>query len=589
MHPFLPQQKLFKAYDIRGDVRYFTDDFVLSLGLSFANLFTSVFKLVKENACVVVGYDVRIHSEFIAKLLAYQLSQSGIQVIWLGQVTTPMMAFMANTDIACGQGNGLIVTASHSERHINGIKWLVNHESPSSQDIADLFESLANTPAALPSQDLSTTIANYPFEITPSLGSYQQGITSALSQICQQYLSNFSPSFFKKSKIVIDCLNGATSRFAEAIFAGLGYDCILLNDTPDGTFPKGNPDPTEAGRLAELCDTVLEHHADIGLAFDGDGDRLMVVDSTGTVVAPDHLLYLLAKLAIVEKPTYPATLSPFLPAVIFDVKCSHHLPNLIAQDGGLPLMEKTGSSLMRKSLQNKSQNAIFAGELSGHFLFNDGYFVLHDDAMYAAIRLLNWLQRQPDSLAAIVAQLPVSVSTADMYLPIDTAETGQNFVQALIVKAKTSFALFQNHVIEIDENQNPILAQTNYQTTLTEFLPKPTVKKPRIFIKSKKLPFFGKPARPTYTDKATKNALATADFSHALTPKQITTIDGLRVDFEQGFGILRKSNTGNFLTVRFAGDTLCDLRNIQQVFVELCQSLDNTLAVQVAQIQPQHF
>lgn len=556
MHPFLPQQKLFKAYDIRGDVRYFTDDFLWSLGQSFAELFT-------PNSQVVIGYDVRTHSEAIAKILAYQLIQHNIDVIWLGQVTTPMMAFMANEK----QGNGLIVTASHSERHINGIKWLVNHESPSSQDIADLFDSLADVSVQLPSQNLLATINNYPFKITESLKSYQNGIIFALSQINSIQNNNFKTGRMQyapakaKFKLLIDCLNGATSRFAHSIFTKLGYDCIVLNDTPDGTFPKGNPDPTEAGRLAELCQSVIDNQADIGLAFDGDGDRLMVVDSEGKVVAPDHLLYLLANLAIEEKSDNQSDVS-----VIFDVKCSHHLPILIEQQGAIPLMEKTGSSLMRKSLQTKSQNAIFAGELSGHFLFNDGYFVLHDDAMYAGIRLLNWLQHQDKTLTQIVADLPTSVSTADMYLPIETAEIGQNFISEIVVKAKNTLAVLKIPTKKVDENLNPILAQADYQTPLTEFLPKQKVKKKKAK-KSKKLPFFNKP----------------------LQPQQITTIDGLRMDFPQGFGILRKSNTGNFLTVRFAGNTLADLRKIQQIFVELCQSIDEKMAKQVAMIEPQHF
>lgn len=550
MHPFLPQQKLFKAYDIRGDVRYFTDDFVMSLGHSFARVFPT-------NSTVVIGYDVRLHSQSIARILAYQLTQQNIKVIWLGQVTTPMMAFMANE----AMGNGLMVTASHSERHINGIKWLVNHESPSSQDIADLFTSLADTKVHLPSPALLYTIDHFPFEITPSLDIYQQGIMSAVANI-NQSVGVDAPQ--TKLKLVIDCLNGATSLFAKSVFDGLGYSCIVLNDIPDGSFPKGNPDPTEAGRLTELCQSVIEHQADIGLAFDGDGDRLMVVDSKGNIVAPDDLLYLLANLAITQRSLETVAATPAV--VIFDVKCSHHLPTLIKQQNAIPLMEKTGSSLMRKSLQNKSKNAIFAGELSGHFIFSDGYFILHDDAMYAGIRLLNWLQYQSKSLAEIIAELPSSVSTADMYLPIDTAEFGQTVISQVVAKAKNTLAILKTPMIPIDEYQNPILAHASYQTPLTEFLAKQKEKKKKIKF-SNALPFFSRPFQP----------------------KHITTIDGLRVDFAQGFGILRKSNTGNFLTVRFAGNTLADLKKIQQIFVELCQDVDEKLARQVAQIQPQHF
>lgn len=563
MHPFLPQQKLFKAYDIRGDERYFTDDFLWSLGQSFAKLFKTTQPALSSPLSVVIGYDVRTQSEFIARFLAYQLIQHDIEVIWLGQVTTPIMAFMANRYM----GHGLMVTASHSERHINGIKWLVNHQSPSSQDIAELFDSLIATQLTIPNSQLLAHIMAYPLDPIPTLIPYQQGIYSALSQISAHTSATIlTPA--ANLHIVIDCMSGATSRFAEAIFSGLGYRCTLLNANADGTFPKGNPDPTEAGRLTELSQAVIEQKADIGLAFDGDGDRLMVVDSTGQVIAPDHLLYLLANIALAQKPK--ATATPH-PAVIFDVKCSHHLPIMITKQGGIPLMQKTGSSLMRKSLQNKTQNAIFAGELSGHFLFNDGYFVLHDDAMYAGIRLLHWLQYQPKTLTQIVAELPFSVSTADMYLPIDTAEIGQNFINNLIHTTKTTLSFLKTPIQVYDPHYNHFLAIASYHSELSEFLPTHRPKKIRLK-KGKKLPFFTKYPLPKLSQAHT-----------------ITTIDGLRVDFPYGFGILRKSNTGNFLTVRFAGNTLSDLRSIQTMFVSLCQHLDKNLALQVAQIEPQHF
>lgn len=291
---------------------------------------------------------------------------------------------------------------------------------------------------------------------------------------------------------------------------------MVLNNIPDANFPKGNPDPCEQGRLAELSLAVVKEQADIGLAFDGDGDRLMVVDNKGLPLKPDDLLYILAGVAIDEYKN-----SKLQPAeVIFDVKCSHHLPLLIEQRGALPIMEKTGSSLMRKSLQNKTRFSIFAGELSGHFLFNDGYFILHDDAMYAGLRLLNWLNFQQNTLLNIVENLPKNISTPDMYIPIDNAEVGQVFIKKLLNLTKKPFwAIKQRFMI-----------------------------------------------------------------------KKVQTIDGLRLDFQYGFGILRKSNTGNFLTVRFSADNLENLQKVQNVFVDLCHFIDEnpdkTIAKQVAIIRP---
>ena len=531
IHPFLPQKRLFKAYDIRGEMRWFTDDFIWSLANAFARLYASC------GDTVVIGFDVREHSEAIAKFLAFACHSKGLQVIWLGQVTMPILAFVANQYA----GNGLMVTASHSEKQINGVKWLVNHESPSSDDILQLFEQL-NEESEL-SADLLANIDNIIHQIhisTTHFADYQSAIHQGIDNIYQNIYADFDKTidktvdknfdkkvdnFSQKSaqnqplaieKIVIDCMNGATARFAKDLFSSFGLDCVMLNDTPDPNFPKGNPDPCEGGRLHELCQSILLHQADMGLAFDGDGDRLMVADHTGTPLSPDNLLYLLAGIAIDE---YPKQDKP-VAEVIFDVKCSHHLPVLIEQRGAVPVMEKTGSSLMRKSLQNKSRFSIFAGELSGHFLFNDGYFVLHDDAMYAGIRLINWLNFQQDSLKTIINNLPKSVSTPDMYIPIDSSESGQLLIERLLKLTKKPFWAI----------------------------------KKRFWIKN------------------------------------VQTIDGLRLDFGYGFGILRKSNTGNFLTVRFSANTLEDLQKVQNVFVDLCHFIDENpnkpIAKIVANIQP---
>ena len=343
-------------------------------------------------------------------------------------------------------------------------------------------------------------------------------------------------------KIVIDCLNGSTGLFAEEFFRSHPALCsqvIVLNATPDGNFPKGNPDPMENGRLQELSEAVMSYNADLGLSFDGDGDRLMVVDNQGEALVADHLLFLLARVAIEDHRTQGICTyaSSCTPTVIFDVKCSHHLPLLIKKLGAQGQMSKTGSSILRRALQAEKNgtepHVLFAGELSGHFIFNDGHFLLHDDAMYAGLRLLNWLHYQPISLAEIVKTLPEAVSTPDVYLPL----------------SDYSYSVSHNAAIpSSDETAQPILSKLS-----------------------------------ALCDKLQSGI---NDLALSLpTDARLTCIDGLRLDFAHGFGIIRSSNTSNSLTVRFAGDSLSDLENIQGCFVNLCQSISQDLARQVANIR----
>lgn len=559
-HPYASQQALFKAYDIRGDRQLFTIEFVQALSQVFAK---------QLKACgaskVVLGYDVRHGSETIAKLFSQTFTDFGLQVIWLGLVTTPMMAFWANEF----EGHGVIATASHSERHINGIKWLLAGESPNSKEIQGLYEQLTkvatNAASATSGSSIATdnnnldnlTTHQLPSSCT-SLSSYLIGetyfdsIASALCHIqksrCQSDIQSLKS---KALTVVVDCLNGATSPFAQKFFSQFSDLCahvIILNDIPDGDFPKGNPDPTESGRLKELQQGVIDHRADVGFGFDGDGDRLMVVDNQGNIIAADHLLYLLAKVAIFDSKApqnqHSVIADTALPAptVIFDVKCSHHLPTLIEKIGGQPQMSQTGSSIMRKALQSGGSNAIFAGELSGHFLFNDGYFVLHDDAMYAALRLLNWLTIQRESLASIVARLPHMVNTPDVYLPLKRFEYVSTQERSLLQKLA---GLCQQLQSCCPSKLNQALASQGHAATLTH-----------------------------------------ADRLGLPNNTRLTCIDGIRLDFANGFGVIRPSNTSHSITVRFAGNTLADLKAIQQRFVQLCNFIDADLASQIAKIRP---
>lgn len=636
MPTFTAQLPLFRAYDIRGARQYFTTEFVAALGEAFAQLYKAKaphlesrhlkYSYLKgsnvkkkylsqqtdqhkpQTNTVVIGYDVRCDSDTIAQMLARRLRQHGLTVIQLGLITTPMMAFWAQQY----DGHGIMVTASHSEKNTLGIKWLVDGESPSEVDIQAVYKSLINTtpnPTDISSfhhnsnqsDDIQTAIlkAEKRYQVGGSLiglpdnvvtSTYINAVAQVFARI-EQRGSHVSFNIDKPTtkldlKIVIDCLHGATSRIAQSLFERFCKKVIVLNDIPDGSFPTGNPDPTEPNRLAELQQTVIINDADMGLAFDGDGDRLMIVDNRGKVVTPDHLLYLLAQVAITECPL--PNRGAQSPQVLFDVKCSHHLPRLLENIDATPVMSKTGSSLLRRQLHSYNSQAIFAGELSGHFIFNDGYFIAYDDAMYAGLRLLHWLAAtiiQPDvtaligmdsnidieksshigpinsdawgtrrraslpyRLTDITQYLPKIVSTADKYLPLpDSTSSSCSIVDHLVI-----FCHYLQHLVEGSSAQS--------STQITAALP---------------------PCQ--CFDSMQQMTVAQAK---RLWPKGtlLSSIDGVRLDFTRGFGVLRQSNTSHSLTVRFAGDNLVDMKEVQARFVALCSPFDTQIAEQIANI-----
>ncbi|MGP5338264.1 phosphomannomutase [Psychrobacter maritimus] len=587
MPSFAAQQSLFRAYDIRGSRQQFTNDFIHALGHAFAHLYQlqpnidskkhsaknskrnsgNNCQSTNEKTIVVIGYDVRCDSDTIAQALAHILSQQGIQVIQLGLVTTPMMIFWAEQY----QGHGIIVTASHSAKDILGVKWLVNHISPSSADIQALYQQLGIDNAQNPSLSNIAKPIYHKQQHSPVnqvASAYSDAITQVFKQIYQhnnQLLNQTAedsqlPSSKLDLVVVIDCMHGATSNIAKPLFANFCQSVIMLNDTPNGDFPAGNPDPTEPQRLKQLQQSVLLHQADIGIAFDGDGDRLMVVDNKGKVVTPDHLLYLLATVAVNQRPQ-PLNESLSNAQVLFDIKCCHHLPKLITELGATPVISKTGSSLMRQQIQQSGGQIIFAGELSGHFIFNDSYFILYDDAMYAALRLLHWLAKplpaKPNcarNLADIIDNLPVIVSTADHYLPLPaTALTDCSIVQQLV-----RFCQYLQQLVH---------------ATSAAFITQPD---PQAIIS----------CAPLLCTCSAKSQYMTLEQAQKLLPvgTKLSCIDGVRLDFARGFGVLRQSNTSQNLTVRFAGDSIADLTDIQTRFAALCRPFNEHLARQILAI-----
>ena len=593
---FAAQRSLFRAYDIRGSRLHFTDAFVHALGLAFAHLYQLQQDVDNKKNIVVIGYDVRYGSDTIANILANILIQNGLQVIQLGLITTPMMVFWAEQY----QGHGIVVTASHSGKDILGVKWLVNHQSPSVEDIQALYqqvihnqlgqrsldnsllaerglyqheiqkmalhkddESLKTTSveqAYLPSKQVVAAYINAIVQVFEDL--YPHSTKASINNITHGNTADQqSPANKLDLIVVIDCMHGATSNIAQPLFEHFCKSVVMLNNVPNGDFPTGNPDPTEPHRLKQLQQSVIMHQADIGIAFDGDGDRLMIVDNNGKVVTPDHLLYLLAQVALTKRLKFLSN-SQLSPQILFDIKCCHHLPKLITELGAIPIMSRTGSSLMRLQMQRSAGQIVFAGELSGHFIFNDGNFILYDDAIYAALRLLHWLSYTASSLnlttnlADIIYSLPVIVSTADHYLPLP--ETALR--ECSIVEQLTRLCLYLQQLIKVTST---VTAHSNDQAVIN--------------------------CAPAHcTCRAQKHSI-TLEEAKELLPigTKLSCIDGVRLDFTHGFGVIRQSNTSHHLTARFAGDSIEDLRDIQAKFAALCRPFDENLAALIMAIPPE--
>ncbi|MGM8886431.1 phosphomannomutase [Psychrobacter sp. 1U2] len=633
LSPFAAQKALFRAYDIRGTQCYFTQGFVQALAQAFAQLYTTqchnanshTQNQTQSSPTVIIGYDVRHGSDCIAQTVANTLQASGLKVIHLGLVTTPMAAFWAQQY----DGHGIMVTASHSAKETLGIKWLVHNASPSHSEIQALYQQIANhkldamidshhqdeiSTTDLPADTIANTYIEAMVQVISAIHPADKRVSNHKRSKDSLLLRNVSqPALNLENKLdltlVIDCLSGATSNIAKPLFERFCQRVIMLNDRPDGSFPTGNPDPTEPNRLAELQQTVIINSADMGLAFDGDGDRLMIVDNSGKVVTPDHLLYLLAQVAITERQLRQDTTDDdkardnnhawTAPPVLFDVKCSHHLAQLLTALGAQPIMTRTGSSLLRQQLQTDQKQAIFAGELSGHFIFNDGYFIVYDDAMYAGLRLLHWLAftavptaaqtdkimlttdlwgalrsvLPPYALTDITQNLPTLVSTADHYLPLPKTQACETsvlehliayccYLQDFASAHRASTKVDGTKLSPIDFSKNSVLcscfndsSSTNTETHL--------------------------PISHLYN--------ISIEQAQQLIPEdtQISLIDGVRLDFANGFGVLRESNTSHSLTVRFAGDSIKDLQEVQARFVALCELFDSHLAQQVAAIGPE--
>ncbi len=444
--------EIFKAYDIRGIVgKALTPDLVRAIGQAFGSEAGQ-----QGQTTVVVGRDGRNSGPQLAQSLMQGLVDSGMQVIDVGMAPTPVVYFAAN-HFQCG--TCIAVTGSHNPPDYNGLKMVIGGTTLAGEAIQALRRRVET-------------------------GDYRSGSGAIRqAQIIDAYIKRISDDIrpARAMKIVVDCGNGVSGGVAPQLLRNLGCQVTPLFCEIDGNFPNHHPDPSKPENLADLIASVQALGADIGLAFDGDGDRLGVVTPQGKIIWPDRQMMLYAMDILQRNPG--AT-------IIFDIKCTTNLPQVIRQHGGQPLMWRTGHSLVKAKL--KETGAPLAGEMSGHIFFKERWYGF-DDATYTAARLIEILAKDPRDADSIFDALPDSVNTPELNVHM---REGEHFAfVADLVKA--------------------------------------------------------------------------ARFADA----QITTIDGLRVDFSDGFGLVRASNTTPSLVIRFEGHTPEALIRIQDAFRQLMLSV----------------
>ncbi|ARN74171.1 phosphomannomutase/phosphoglucomutase [Oceanicoccus sagamiensis] len=449
-------EAIFRAYDIRGLAdSELTDEVVYAIGLAVGSE-----ALDQGQQSVIVAADGRHSSPRIRDALVKGLTASGRDVIDIGTQPTPLMYFATHQ---LGTQSGVMITGSHNPSEYNGIKIVIGGKALSGAAISSLKERI-NT----------NTLAG-------GRGQYQ---AQDIEQSYIDYIIN-DVAIAQPLKIVLDAGNGVAGAIAPQLFEELGCEVIPLYCEVDGDFPNHHPDPTVEANLVDLKKHVHEQQADLGIAFDGDGDRLGVVTASGKSVPADRLLMLLAQDVVSRNPGAD---------VLFDVKCTRNLNTLISNYGGRPIMWKTGHSFMKEKMAETG--ALLGGEFSGHIFFKERWFGF-DDGMYAAARLIEILSTTDPDLDLQLEAFPESIGSPE--LKVETTES-QKFV---IIEQLVSTAQFED----------------------------------------------GK----------------------------ISTLDGLRVDFPDGWGLVRASNTTPMLILRFEADTDEAMARIQSQFKDQLAGIDNSL------------
>jgi phosphomannomutase/phosphoglucomutase len=450
-------RSIFRAYDIRGIVTTnLTDDVVYWVGRAFA---AEARQLKQPRA--VIACDGRLSSPKLKKSLARGLTEGGIDVTDVGVVPTPLLYYATH---ALDTGTGIMITGSHNPPEYNGLKMVLAGETLAEERIQRLRERIQGN------------------RLSEGEGQFDE--MDIVDHYVDRVLSDVAVA--QPMKVVVDCGNGVAGVVAPRLISELGCEVVPLFCEIDGKFPNHHPDPADPHNLKDLISKVRAEKADIGLAFDGDGDRLGVVTERGDIIWPDKLLMLFARDIVGRNPGSD---------IIFDVKCSRHLNALVSEYGGRPIMWKTGHSHMKAKL--KETGALLAGEFSGHICFGERWYGF-DDALYSAARLLEIVGAESKTVGGLFEEFPVTFMTPE-------------------IKVNTTDA-----------------------------------------------------AKFAVMDRLAKEG----KFGDGTT----TTIDGIRVDYADGWGLVRPSNTSPVLTLRFEADGQTALDRIQGVFREQLKKIDPKLA-----------
>ena len=438
-------QSIFKAYDIRGVVGKTLD---ASIARQIGQAFGSAVRKKGERT-VVIGKDGRLSGPELTAALAQGLQDAGIDVIDLGVVVTPMVYFSTHVLQA---NSGVMVTGSHNPPDYNGFKMVLAGEAIYGDTILALYRAI---------------VAG---DLEHGSGSYRT------HDLRQEYLARIvgDVKLARPMKIAVDCGNGVAGAFAGDLYRAMGCEVTELFCEVDGHFPNHHPDPAHSENLQDVIRCLQQTDTEIGLAFDGDGDRLGLVTKDGQIIYPDRQLMLFAADVLTRHAGGE---------ILYDVKCTRHLDAWVSAHGGKPLMWKTGHSLVKAKM--RETGAPLGGEMSGHIFFKDRWYGF-DDGLYAGARMLELLSRLPDP-SAVLNALPQSTSTPELQLAL---KDGENF--ALIAKLQLE-----------------------------------------------------------------------AEFPGA---DQIITIDGLRVEYADGFGLARSSNTTPVVVMRFEAESGQALNRIQAEF-----------------------
>jgi phosphomannomutase / phosphoglucomutase len=367
---------IFRQYDIRGIVDH---DLTLEAAYGIGRGYATYLEHHGIRGAIAVGRDNRPSGTGLRDELVRGLTESGYDVIDVGVVPTPLVYWSLHQLPVVG---GIQITGSHNPPEYNGFKLCMGKESLHGDDIQELRTLIeaGRFSSAAGSVREETIIDRYVDDVVQRIGQLSRALN-----------------------VVIDCGNGASSLVAGKLFSKLGITASYLFCESDGTFPNHHPDPTVVENLHDIIAEVARRKADIGIAFDGDADRIGVVDGNGKIIWGDHILILYARDVLARTGRGQP--------IIFDVKCSQALPHAISEAGGKPIMWRTGHSLIKEKM--KIEHAPVAGEMSGHMFFSEGFYG-HDDAMYGAARLLRIVADSGKSVDELLADVPSFVSTPEL-------------------------------------------------------------------------------------------------------------------------------------------------------------------------------